>query len=198
MNKTRQPTKEEFDALLEWFSPQKERAGEDYERIRRGLIRFFRFRGCSDPDLLADETINRVSIKLPTFDLSTGVKKISIFYGFAFNIYREYLNQVSRRELQLDLDYPIGSEHGDISAAYDTSEQQNPGDCLEKCLAKLSESDRRMLIRYYSKEKSEKILMRKLLADELGIRPNTLHVKVHRLKKALKNCIERCEREKNV
>ena len=47
--------------LLEWLDPNLDLAGEKYEEIRRGLIKIFGYRGCSDAEGLADETINRVA-----------------------------------------------------------------------------------------------------------------------------------------
>src|SRR5215216_2251273 len=58
-------TSEEFDDLLSWLDPNRERAGSRYEEIRAGLIKRFRWRGCSDAEDLADKTINRVVKKLP-------------------------------------------------------------------------------------------------------------------------------------
>ena len=73
-----------------------------FNSIREGLIRFFRFKGCSDAQTLADETINRVAEKIPTFDESKDVKKLTIFYGFASNIFHEYLRTKKRQTEKLN------------------------------------------------------------------------------------------------
>ncbi len=101
MIKTSVLSQEDFDALLEWLSSDREEAGEKYEKTRAGLIKFFRFRGCADEELLADETITRVAAKLSTFDFSKNVKNISFFYGFAKNIYLEYLAEIDKHEIEL-------------------------------------------------------------------------------------------------
>ena len=80
-------TQEDFDSLLGWLSSDRDEAGVLYEKIREGLIRFFRFRGCDDPSTLADETINRVALKVNTFDSAKDVKTITYFYGFASNVF---------------------------------------------------------------------------------------------------------------
>src|SRR4051794_35744276 len=54
-----------FNELLNWFAPDLETAGQQYELIRQKLIALFRCRACVFPDELADETINRVARKLP-------------------------------------------------------------------------------------------------------------------------------------
>src|SRR5204863_6195928 len=52
-------TRESFEILLAQLDPDRERAGELYETIRRKLIRLFEWRGCACPEDLADETFNR-------------------------------------------------------------------------------------------------------------------------------------------
>jgi hypothetical protein len=56
-------TREKFSSFLEWLSPDMDRAGEEYERLRFRLCTFFSRRKCSFADDLADETINRVILK---------------------------------------------------------------------------------------------------------------------------------------
>ena len=58
-------TKEAFDALLEWLDPNRDIAAQKYETIRTRLIKIFSCRGCLEAEDLADETINRVTNKLP-------------------------------------------------------------------------------------------------------------------------------------
>src|SRR5262245_20430567 len=58
------PTKEEFDCLLAYLSPDREEAGKEYETLRRKLIKLFQYRGCHSPEELADETINRIAKKI--------------------------------------------------------------------------------------------------------------------------------------
>ena len=184
MRKTNQLNKVEFEKLLNWFSSDIKEAGEKYEQIHNGLRRYFRYRGCSDPDSLADETINRVAAKLSELDLSTKAKKISIFYGFALNIYREYLAKTAKRGVAFNPDL--------------VSQEDSEGDvngemfCLEKCLSSFNEEDEKLILKYYSKDKSEKIILRKKMAEDLDITTNALHVRIYRIKENLKICIEEC------
>ena len=53
-------SQEAFDRLLAWLDPDRDRAGERYEEIRRKLIGIFLRRGCSTAEDLTDEAINRV------------------------------------------------------------------------------------------------------------------------------------------
>jgi DNA-directed RNA polymerase specialized sigma24 family protein len=190
MKKSNQLKKVEFEELLKWFSPDETKAGEEYEIIRSGLERYFRYRGCADPDDLADVTINRVASRLLSLDLSENPSKISIFYGFAKNIYREYLTRTSKLEFHQDTNYlPF----------YDLSfedEENKEFDCLDKCLSKISDEEKQIIIGYYSKDKGDKILLRKKMAEQLGITLNALHVRVYRIKNILKLCIENCVKKK--
>ena len=45
---------EDFNNLLTWLDPDRERAGEKYVVIRQQLIKIFTWNRASDPDGLAD------------------------------------------------------------------------------------------------------------------------------------------------
>lgn len=184
-------TREDFENLLGWLSTDRERAGVLYEEIRQGLIRYFRFRGCSDEDALADETMNRVAVKVLNFTSDENVETINYFYGFAKNIYLEYLSR-RRREVGFDpaLDYSRLSyqEHFDI--------EDRGHKCLESCLERLPGQERKLIVRYYSENKITKIELRRKIAEELGLNAGTLHTKVYRIRNTLRKCIEKCLDEK--
>jgi DNA-directed RNA polymerase specialized sigma24 family protein len=186
-------TQQDFDALLGWLSPNREQAAEQYEIIRSGLIRFFRFRGCADPQSLADETINRVAAKVSVFDSTENVKTISYFYGFASNIYLEYVRTVKRREVQLEPEYLS------LSQNFRSPDSSNiECDCLEDCLTKIPREESSLVIQYYGQEKSEKIELRKKLAEKMNVKLPALHTRVFRIRNSLKECIEKCLKEKSL
>lgn len=178
----------DFDNLLGWLAPNREEAGVKYEEIRNGLIKFFRFRGCDAPDALADETINRVAAKVSAFTDDGAVKKISFFYGFASNIHLEYVTRTRKPEVSFDPE--LHSPEG----AADAKDKSH--ECLEICLARLPAAERKLIIEYYEKDKSAKFEWRKKLAAAANMSTGALHTKVCRLKKNLKNCLEKCLREK--
>ncbi len=101
MKKSYELGQKQFNALLLLFSEVPEEAGEKYEQMRAGLVRFFEFRGCHDAQTLADETINRVATKIDTFDAARTNKLTAFFYGFASNVLSEYRRD-SRREVAID------------------------------------------------------------------------------------------------
>lgn len=183
-------TKEEFDALLQLFSNDRDEAGTVYEEVRRNLVRFFEKRDCRDPDILADETLFRVASKAHTFDPSRHTRPSSFVFGFASKILLEYGRDPGK--MRITYDRWVQATSPATNDPY--SEVPNDDlDCLNKCLRGLPTDDRELLIAYYSKEKQEKISMRKAMAEELGIKPEALHMRVHRLRESLKKCLKRCQ-----
>lgn len=188
MKQAPQPKKEDFDMFLNWLSPNPEQAGKEYERIRQGLLRFYDFRGCSDLELLADETINRVILKISDLDLTRNVKKITIFYKFASYIYREYLKDFTQREIQIDPDWDIEDSNASILDDF----EDDYFECLDKCLDQLPLTEKDLILTYFSEDKSAKPILRRTLAKKLGIKLETLHVRVYRIRESLRKCIEEC------
>lgn len=80
-------TTEKFTNFLAWLSPDGDSsAGEAYERLRFRLCTFFSQRHCRFSDELADETINRVILKISEENIEN---KLAYCYGVAKNVYRE-------------------------------------------------------------------------------------------------------------
>lgn len=183
---------ENFNDLLNWLSANREAAGEKYEEIRNGLIRFFYFKGCADAEDLADEAINRVAAKLPVLDLSGNIKPINLFYGFAIKIYLEYVSRTKKQEVEFNAD--LHSSVKTEKPAATTADKNH--ECLEECLAKLPDEDSDLIVEYYSLEKKEKTEHRRKLAENLQMSIGGIHIKVHRLRKILRKCIEKCTAER--
>jgi DNA-directed RNA polymerase specialized sigma24 family protein len=187
MNNKNVITQTDFDTLLTWLDSDRENAGAMYEKIRQGLINFFYFKGCSDGENLADETINRVINKIATLDLSTGYKPITVFYGFASNVFYEELKK-KHREVSIETDIALNAE------VYN----QTKFDCLEKCLRKLSKEDSELAVQYYQKSKKVKTEYRRKLAENIGLSVPAMQVKLFRIRKILRNCIEKCVEKNNL
>jgi DNA-directed RNA polymerase specialized sigma24 family protein len=181
-------TQEDFDALLGWLSANRDEAGVIYEKMREGLVRFFRFRGCADPHALADETINRVALKVSTFDNSKNVKTITYFYGFASNVFLEYSRTTRKREISWESEefpmpqnFKMLSDNADVECS-----------CLEDCLKKLPSHESTLVVEYYGKDKSEKFELRRKLAEAMNLKMPALHTRVFRIRGVLRECIEEC------
>jgi RNA polymerase sigma factor (sigma-70 family) len=188
-------TQESFDVLLNWLDRNRETAGQKYEKIRQRLIRIFLGRGCSAAEELADETINRVTRKAPQLAESYVGEPMLYFYGVADKIHLEWLRQqkkITQFEAPLDADKTI-----DVPPPGETESNAAEYECLESCLAALPADQRRLIVEYYRKEKSEKIENRRVLAEKLQISVSTLQVKAFRIRARLKECVQKCVAEKS-
>jgi len=181
---------EEFDGLLGLFSENREEAGVIYEELRKSLVRYFETRDCRDADMLADETLFRVATKAHIFDPARHTKPSSFVFGFASKILLEYSRDPQK--LRITYDRWVQSALAEPVDDKDSEDEAEGMECLRKCLGEMSAEDRDLMIAYYGKEKQEKIASRKLIAEKLGIRMETLHMRVHRLRESLKKCMKRC------
>ena len=57
-------TQDAFDGFLASLDRDRDKAGEKYEYIRLKLLKYFQWCGSDEPDIDADETINRVTRKI--------------------------------------------------------------------------------------------------------------------------------------
>src|SRR5258708_16703834 len=53
-----------FSSLLARLDSDAERAGLTYEHLRRALVSFFGWRGATTPEECADETLDRLAVRL--------------------------------------------------------------------------------------------------------------------------------------
>lgn len=179
MNKNWVLTQDAFDALLGWLDSDREVAGQKYEDIRNRLIKIFNYRGCVEPEDLADETINRVTSRLSTLESYVG-EPGRYFYGVANKVCHEYQRQKRAQDLPPP---PLPSADEDIEQEFE---------CLQRCLEKLTLDNRKLLIEYYQDERKAKIDHRKRLAQQLGIAINALRIRAFRLRASLQECVVNC------
>ena len=176
-------TQEAFDSLLSWLDPEREPAGEKYEEIRARLIKVFAYRGCHTPEELADETINRVAKKIDSVAESYDGDPALFFYGVAQMIHLEYLRRTTV------LPPPVASPPEDVEKEHQ---------CLDECLDRLTAGNRELILQYYTDESRTKINNRKQLAQRLGIGPNALRIRAHRVRDSLERCIDVCLKKENL
>ena len=87
--KTLQALKQEdFDRLLCWLDSDPDRAGLIYEKIRWRLIAILASRGCTCPEELADETIDRVARRVIDIQASYVGDQAIYFLGVMNNVHR--------------------------------------------------------------------------------------------------------------
>lgn len=165
-----------FNELLNWFAPDPEAAGQQYELIRQKLITLFRYRACVFPDELADETINRVARKLPQIKYNYVGSPANYFYGVAKRVYLEYIRAKPVRKL---LPAPYIEE--DVEVLFQR---------LDYALSRLEQADRELILSYYQGDGRSKIAQRKILADQLGVNLSTLRTRIHRIRFQLRRYFE--------
>src|SRR6185503_18126435 len=125
---------ESFESLLAWLDPDREVAGQKYEVIRAGLIRIFVSKGFNDAEDLADETINRVMVRLPDIQGTYKGEPAYYFHGVARNVLRE---NNRRREIAADLPEIRVDPKPEISDEHS---------CLGHCLQRLPVSKRDLIL----------------------------------------------------
>ena len=178
-------TREAFDQFLSLLDLDRDRAGESYETLRRNLVQMFIWRGCRDPESHADETINRVIRKI---DEGEEVRDIIAYaHGVARRLLLEIFKKQEREQVGIDELPPLVAqpeEHDDKTGVL----------CLRRCLNRLPEESRQLIVLYYQGEKSAKIENRKRLAEGLRVTLGALRYRAFDLRQRLQGCIERCMR----
>jgi DNA-directed RNA polymerase specialized sigma24 family protein len=179
-------TAQQFDALLLRFSPDRDTAGVRYLELRSRLMTVFRYRGCANPEELADEAMDRVARKLLEAPPADGDPR-ALLFGVAWNVARESFHRA--RAVALPDDWDVPDPHGPFQVDDGPDRGQ---ECLERCLGRLQERDRALVLTYFEREKRAKIAHRLGIARQLGISANALRLKIHRITQQLRLCVSGC------
>src|SRR5581483_3812215 len=163
----------------------RERAGEKYETLRLGLIRFFEWRGCLFPEDHADEVMDRVARKIVQGEEIRNI--YSYITGVARFVFMEVVKerekqQAALRELPSN---PVSEELSDDNVRLE---------CLRRCLQSFPLESSRLMMAYYEEDEQNKIKLRKKLAQQLGISPHALRMRLQRLRGKLEECTMDCAR----
>lgn len=175
MNDT--PNKESFEKLLSWLNPDRELAGEKYEKIRRRSISLLSARGCWDAEDLTDQAINVVASKIDWLRENYQGDPALFFFGVAKKLFLEW------RKKNPPPDVPFIPD--------DNTEIELLCGHLEQCLQEIPADDSKLVLAYHEGEKQERINNRKRLAQELGISANALRIKVCHIHSRLRLVMER-------
>jgi RNA polymerase sigma factor (sigma-70 family) len=192
-------TQAAFHRLLDWFNEgnvDPDSGAQKYEEMRQRLISYFDRRNCRSPEDLADETLNRVALKLDEKRSITDVTPAMFCFIKARQVLHEYWRRPDRKEIALEelpITAPPDRHSFQVTNPDDEREEQEQRmKCLENCLRNLKPQDQDLIIRYYYGEERVKIDNRQKLANELGISGKTLVVRALRIRKKLEECVERC------
>ena len=181
MYKERILTQQDFDQLLAWLDSDREAAGRKYESIRLRLIKIFTCRGCYEAEDMADETINRVSLKVHEIMGRYVGDPALYFYGVAHKVHLEYSRKKATR-----------AEMPAVIVSSEATEEEPEYECLEQCIQQLPAKQRELVLQYYQEEARAKIDHRKEQAQKLGIALNALRIRAHRIRATLQECVRNC------
>jgi DNA-directed RNA polymerase specialized sigma24 family protein len=169
--KSSQLSKESFDALLSRLDPDRERAGEIYEKLRRELADYLRRHDCADPEFLAAKTLDRAGTRIR--EGAVIVSEVKYCYGIARNVLHEYFRSLERR-----YDPPLYR---------DPAEVETETECMRQC-AQLHFESYELIAEYLSLTEETKLEM----AERLGLTIHGLRTRVHRARKDLQKCLRKC------
>src|SRR5215470_10727372 len=178
-------TQKAFDQFLSLLDLDRDRAGEIYETLRQNLVQLFIWRGCRDPEAHADETINRIIRKIDEGEEIRDL--ISYAHGVARRLLLEIFKKQEREQIGIEELPPLAAPQEDV-------ETEDGVLCLRRCLNRLPEESRQLIVMYYQGEKSAKIENRKRLAEGLRVTLGALRYRAFDLRQRLQGCIERCMR----
>jgi DNA-directed RNA polymerase specialized sigma24 family protein len=173
-------TQAQFDSLLVWLSPDREIAGRKYKTIHSGLVRIFASKGLNNAEDLADETINRVIVRLSRIEKGYQGDPARYFHGVARNIIRECKR---RRE------FAIGNVDITVDPKPAVLEDH---DCLRHCLDHLSDTKRNLILDYYLHEGHSKVEHHKHMAGQLRTTIGAIRSRAFQIRLDLQSCMRQC------
>lgn len=182
-------TPEGLEALLNFLSPDREKAGVIYEAIRRRLIRLFEWRGFGNSEDLADETINRVARRIQE-GVTPHSDPYAYFCGVAHLLSKEVARRAARERAALE------REEWQPAPPADEPEDDDRLSCLRHCLQRLPGDQRALVLRYHQED--DHIRSRQTLSQDLGIPMNALRIRVHRVRRKLEDCVRGCLRTSSI
>jgi len=189
-------TREAFDKMLAELHPDSERAGEQYEKIRRRLLKLFEWRGCAHAEECADETFNRVAQKICEGASIWTNDPYPYFHGVALNVLREYWRSAEQAEKTLEEAAQIQDLSADpedlLLRETEQGKKERLLECLNQCLQKLPPERLHLITRYHQGGEAMNKARRKELAQSLGIPLNALRIRAYRIRIEIEECVENC------
>jgi DNA-directed RNA polymerase specialized sigma24 family protein len=173
-----------WNALLTRLGPERDSAGAEYEVLRRRLIKYFEWRGCSDSEDQADMVLTRVARKLEVGEIVVNIQSYAL--GVARFVLREHFAMPAVAPLDMAA---LATTADDQRAPEAPDDRHN---CLERCLEKLPAQSRALVLRYYEGEGGAKITIRHAMAREMEITELALRLRVFRARGTLEECMHRC------
>jgi DNA-directed RNA polymerase specialized sigma24 family protein len=178
---------EAFNVFLSWLSSDRDEAGKKYEQMRCRIIIMLECRGCTRAEEDCDEALDRFGKRLPEIRDTYQGDPLPYVCVIARNVHLEHLR---KENLPLPDDFDKVAPDGHRDETDELEERMH--ECLDKCLDEFDPTNRKLLLDYYEEEKQAKINFRKRLATSMGIAANALRLRVHRLRRSLETCMDKC------
>lgn len=188
-------TPEAFDVMLRWLDPDREAAGEKYEKIRLKLIKLFKWRNCTPEEEYADIAINRVTRRIYENAIIETDNPYLYFHGTALNVLREFWRgQLKHRREDLEslelLAHPAENPQQKIEQELEEQKTENRYGCMQECLRELPMETRQFIVEYHQGESKKDA--RKEMAERLKVPLNVLRIRACRVREGLRKCVENC------
>jgi DNA-directed RNA polymerase specialized sigma24 family protein len=185
-------TREAFSRLTAWLHPDPARAGEHYERLRRTLVDFFRWRDDWSPEDLADDVLNRIASQL---ERGTEIRYSRAYAcEVARRVHLEQRQRPDRRTVPLDTQPDPEAHDGDPYSVIerDRAERDLARRCAyaQRCLDALPQDSRALFLAYHHGQGRRRIDARRALAARHGLSMNALRIRVCRIADALSACVD--------
>ena len=148
------------------FDPDPVVAEKKCSTLWTKLVFFFQHRGCSDPDDLTGEVFKRAYVKV-TEGADTYAGMNAYCFGIAQFLLKEQWRRQPTTELPDEIPVPVSHAPNHLFRMEQTI-------LLDQVLDRLGEDERTLLIRYFHEDRAD-------LAAELGISPNSLRIRIHRI-----------------
>ena len=172
-----------LERLLERLGPDREAAGGQYQALRERLEGYFECKGARQPEVAADETLDRVARRLEEGEVIHRVE------AYSHGVARLVLFEQLRRQLR--------EQRASADAACEWLDRAAPDEgartaCLMGCLELLPVEERRLIVAYYQGAGRSHLAGRKVLAERLGITYASLKTRAHRLRMRLEASLRAC------
>ena len=171
-----------FERLLIALDVDRDAAGAQYERVRSRLVKFFDVRRCPAPEDYADETLNRLARKL---EEGAQIRDLPTFaVGVARLVLKESFKHAAK--------YRSSDAAIDVADPAEPAGDQQPIECLDHCLTRLTTPERDIILEYYQGDKQTRIAHRRRLSERLSLPMNALRIRAFRIREQLETCVRKC------
>ena len=185
-------TAEAFAGLLSCLDADTQRAAEKYEKIRRKLVKFFKWRGCITPEEYTDRTIDQVARRI-----AEGVElrvndPYPYFHWAAINIFKQSWREPDIEPLELlpasknPAVHPVEVNERELEQL----KKEQRLKCLDRCLQMLPPETLSLITAYHDKGFNK--TNRKQLAEALKVPINALRIRAYRIRLSLEGCVTSC------